>query len=112
MDTLKALLPIIPAMITAGKSAWTELVKPFLIGKGYKWTKEQEQEMLALEAKKDIKTIIEKLEGLNKELNQMAIVQTQTGNHNTQVSLNTGIIDNSTTYNIGVEENQSDLKKN
>lgn len=112
LDTLKALIPLIPGLITAGKSVWNELIKPLLKGKGYNYTKEQDLEMTALEENKDIKRFIEKLENIDKELNQMAVTQTQTGDNNTQVGINNGVVDNSTTINIGADEKQDIVKKN
>jgi hypothetical protein len=112
MDALKAIIPIIPGLITAGKSVWNEIIKPLLKGKGYNCSSEQDQEMNTLEEKKDIKTFIEKLERIDQELNRLVIMQNQTGDNSTQVGVNTGVIDYSTTINVGVEEKTNSVKKN
>jgi hypothetical protein len=112
MNALKAIISIIPEMITAGKSVWNEIIKPLLKGKGYNCSNEQDQEMIALEEKKDIKTFIEKLEGIDQELNQLAIVQSQTGDNSTQVGVNNGVIDNSLTINVDTKEKSENVKKN
>jgi hypothetical protein len=105
-ETLIALIPIIPPMIEAGKSVWGNIVKPLLKGKGYNVTKEQDQEMIALEEKKDVKTLIEKLQNIDKELNQMAITQTYSGENGIQVGINNGVI-----LHASGENEQSDVKK-
>lgn len=113
LETFKALIPAIPEMITAGISVWNNVVKPLLEKLGYNASKEQEQEMLALEEKKDTKAFTEKLEGIYKELSLNAITQSQSGDRNVQVGgNNTGPIDNSINCFIGIEKKQDEVKKN
>lgn len=112
LDTLKALIPAIPGMLTAGISVWNNMVKPLLIKIGYNITKELEREMLVLEENKDIKAFTEKIEGIYGELSQTAIIQNQNGKNNLQIGNNTAPIDNSTKYYFGAEEKQSEVKKN
>jgi len=113
LETLKALIPAIPGMITAGIYVWKDVVKPLLVKLGYNTSKEQEQEMLALEEKKDTKAFTDKLEVIYRELDQIAITQSQLGERNVQVAGdNTGSIDNSTKYYINTEERQGEVKKN
>ena len=112
-QTLQALIPAIPGMITAGLEVWKTIVKPLLDKTGYNPSKEQEQEMLELELKKDIPAFIEKLEGINKEISQTVFLQSQTGDNNLLVGKNEGIIDNSKIYNYGVAETtKAEIKKN
>ena len=112
LDTLKALIPVIPGMITTGISVWNNMVKPLLLKLGYNITKELEREMMALEEKKDIKAFTEKIEGIYGELSQTAIIQNQSGNNNLQIGNNTAPIDHSTKYYFGTEEKQTEVKKN
>jgi len=114
MDTevLKALIPAIPGMITAGVEVWKSVVKPLLVKNGYNISKEQEQEMIALEEKKDIKTFIDRLEKISKEINLTINLQNQTGDNNLQVNNNEGTIDNSTKIYYGTEPNKDEVKKN
>ena len=113
IETFKALIPLIPGMITAGLDIWKNVVKPLLSKMKYNVSDEQEQEMLALEEKKDIETYIKKLEGICKEIDQKINIQNQTGNNNIQFNKNEGIFDNSTTtINIGTVPNESEVKKN
>lgn len=112
LDTLKALIPAIPGMITVGISVWNNTVKPLLVKIGYNISKELEREMLALEEKKEAKIFTEKLEEIYRELNQTAINQNQMGNNNTQYGQVMGNVDNSTKNYYGAEEKQSDVKKN
>ena len=97
MEAVTALLPLVPSMIKAGKSVWTELVKPLLIGKGLTITKEMEEEMLRKEKAKDIDGFIEKLKDMEQKMNQTNIMQSYNGDGGNQVGINTGIINN---YNI------------
>jgi hypothetical protein len=112
-QTLKALIPAVPGMIAAGLEVWKTIVKPLLDKTGYKVTKEQEQEMLMLEQNKNIEVYIEKLEGINKEISQTAISQSQAGSRNIQAGGDiTGNVDNSTKVFINTEEKKDEVKKN
>jgi hypothetical protein len=111
-QTLQELIPTIPGMITAGIEVWKAVIKPLLVKIGYSITKEQEQEMLALEEKRDIKTFIEKLEGISKEINQTINIQNLTGDNSLQVNNNEGTIFNSSNIYIDTEPNKSEVKKN
>jgi hypothetical protein len=111
-QTLQALIPAIPGMITAGLEVWKAVIKPLLGKIGYSFTKEQELEMLALEEKKDIKTFIEKLEEISKEINLTINLHSQAGDNNLQVNKNEGTIYNSPNIYIGTEPSKSEVKKN
>jgi hypothetical protein len=111
-ETLKALIPAIPGMITAGLEVWKTVVKPLLIKMKYNISDAQEQEMLALEEKKNIETYIKKLEEICREINQTINIQNQTGNDSIQVNRNEGTIDKSTNIYLGTVPNKSEVKKN
>jgi len=103
MEALTALIPLIPSLITAGKSAWNELLKPLLIGKGYNIPDEVEKEMLRLEQAKDIDGFIKLLKNIEKEINSNNIMQSYSGDGGNQIGVNTGTINN---YNfVGTENN-------
>jgi len=117
LDILLSLIPLIPAMIEAGKPVWNDLIKPLLIGKCYKYSSELEQEMIMLEEQKNVNAIIEKLKELNNELNQIHSTQIASGDNNTQVGVNTRDINNSNIHisineKSNVNEKQDIVKKN
>jgi hypothetical protein len=106
MEGLTALFPLIPSMIKAGKSAWTEFVKPLLIGKGLIVTKEMEEEMLKKERAKDIDGFIDKMKEIEQKMNQTSIMQNYSGDGGNQIGINTGTIYNYNITGIGKEINQ------
>jgi len=112
IETLKTLIPAIPGMITSGLAVWNDIVKPLLKKVGYNISKEQEQEMLLLEEKKDIDAFVKKIEEINKEIVQTVIYQNQSGNNSVQANNNSGTIDNSQKFYFGIEEKQTEVKKN
>jgi hypothetical protein len=101
-ETLTALLPLIPQMLEAGKSAWNIIIKPALKGLGYNMTKEQEQEIIMLEEKHDIEKISEILKNIENELNRNIVNQTYEGDNGSQVGINNGVV---TTVNINTQNN-------
>jgi len=109
MEALTALIPLIPSLINAGKSAWNEIVKPILIGKGYNIPDVLEKEMLKLEIAKDKDRFIELLKNIEKEINTTNIKQSYSGDGGNQIGINTGTINN---YNFaGTEKNaKQDIK--
>jgi hypothetical protein len=94
MEALTAIIPLIPSLIIAGKSAWNELIKPLLIGKGYNIPDELEKEMLRLEKAKDIDGFIELIKNIEKEINTNNIKQSYNGDGGNQIGINTGTINN------------------
>jgi hypothetical protein len=98
MEALTALIPLIPSLITAGKSVWNELVKPLLIGKGYNIPDDLEKEMLILEQAKNVDGFIELLKNIEKEINTTNINQSYSGDGGNLIGINTGTINN---YNFG-----------
>ena len=118
LETLKALIPTIPGMLGAGLSVWNGVLKPLLLKIGYKITKELEQEILALEEKKDIEAFTDKIEKIYKEVSQTAIQQNPTGDRNIGIGGdNSGPIDNSTHSNttnvyLASSEEIPSVKKN
>lgn len=108
MEGLLALIPLIPSMITAGKSAWNELIKPLLIGKGYNIPDDVEKEMLKKENAKDIEGFIELLKNIDKRITTTNITQSYTGNGGNQVGVNKGVINN---YNIMALDKNTNQEK-
>jgi len=114
MEGLKAIIPLIPGIIMAGKSVWNELVKPLLLGSGYNITKELEQEMLQKEIAKDIEGITKKLNEIANNSNQTVNSQFSIGDGSQQIGNITG---NGNTINItnvnknNGEKNKTDLSE-
>jgi hypothetical protein len=109
VETLSALLPIIPQILEAGKSAYDIVIRPVLKGLGYGITKSQEIEFYKLENDKNINEICNKLKQIENEITRQTIFQIYNGNNGSQIGINNGTIFNNVTSPLLLENQVPDI---
>lgn len=108
IETLSSILPIIPNLLSAGKSVYNIIIKPLLLSLGYKISHNDEEEFRKLENKKDIEGIRKKINNIEYEIN---LRQNNSGDKNSQIGVNNGIAFFNSPITGGGEENTENNDK-